>query len=266
MIGEVKPEKKFGKGTNLLNDILLFLSSNSSGFHVILRKIFSNRFFSKHLNHKTANYDKRECLMYDIYLRQGANSLPQTLDLKFERPIKEVIEEKLPNALSEKPGFLGLDLSFDTASLLLEYLNSLGAKGRVADSKYRNPTISLDMAFSIAEEAMRQEQEKYSDIKFEKIRLRFEEVMWWEFFSLAKEWLDDGYTPGGLIVWVDKVDGHIWQDGEFTRLYGDRPPSDLRGRANRVFKRFSTFLKIPTLSGKLQVIRYLLRKRRKRPH
>lgn len=200
--------------------------------------------------------------MYDVYLWEKASSLPDLADLTSETSMRVIMEEKCKRALDEHPGFLGLDLAFEHATNLLKRLESQGAHGRVAASKYRHPQTTLETAYSIAERTIKQRQEKkkYPDVEFEPIQLSQEEVMWWEFFARSEKWMQEGHIPGGLTVAVDKVDGHVWRHGEFSRLYGEgRLPSDVKGKFEFVKKRISAFFKIRTLHGKLKVLTGLLR-------
>lgn len=199
---------------------------------------------------------EKKVAMYDVYLWDKASSLPNLADLTLNISEQVVIEEKCRRVLDEHPGFLGLDLSFEHAADLLKCIESQGAHGRVAASKYRHPEITLETAYSIAAKTIQQRQKKkYPGVDFESIQLSREEVMWWEFFAASEKWLEDGHTPGGLIVCVDKVDGHVWRHGEFSRLYGeDRLPSSWRGRHELLRKRISAFSKIRTLRGKLRIL------------
>jgi hypothetical protein len=162
--------------------------------------------------------------MYDIYLSKGCRVLP---DLSgFVQQIPAFADKQLvARLLEEEPGFLGLELPLETARPLIKLLkySETRALGRIVPSKYRQQpaTLTRETAYPLAEQTLKQEQLNYPTTSFGPIVFDSEDLMWFEFCTVSEEWIAQGMIPGALIVCVDKLDGHIWQDEEFEHLFGN---------------------------------------------
>lgn len=166
---------------------------------------------------------------FDIYLTTTCYLVPDLTDFAQDIP-QEHLESLSSRLLTVKPGFLGFNLIHDRAIALLKYLKSSGARadGLVASTKYRNPDawIPLDEARKIADIAMAQLRPKYKDAKLGKVFYHslYDHVMWYGFVASSKVWLDKGLIPGALIVSVDKLDGHVWDEAEKDAFFAENAP------------------------------------------
>ena len=164
--------------------------------------------------------------MYDIYLSTGCRSLPDLNN--FAKQIPAVLEDKfLVRLMMAAPGFLGFDLPIETAKSLMRWLRDSKARalGCIVPTKYRtqHPRFTVEMAFPIAEQALKQEQLKHPGVEFDsEVHFSSEDLMGFIFGVGAEAWRQKGMTPAGLMVAVDKLDGHVWQDEEFILLSPDR--------------------------------------------
>jgi len=158
--------------------------------------------------------------MYDVFLTKGCRHQPSLEGVEQQFP--ELIDLNVAKrATGAHPGFLGFDL--DNKHIIHQLMGTLrmaGAQGEIVFSKYRNAqsTLKIDEAMVIAEENLRKEQNEHLDLTYGKIRLIEEGIMWFQFASPVKEWRQQGYIPGAYSIFVDKLDGHIWQDEEFDLL------------------------------------------------
>lgn len=112
-------------------------------------------------------------------------------------------------------GFLRLDLEREHAETLLRCLQTTGARGSVIKAVYRQPKIVLSEAQLLAEKALQPLQATYyPTYQFESPVLYMEYPMYWTFISVSEQLMQEGHIPGGILVDVDKIDGHIWQEDE----------------------------------------------------
>jgi hypothetical protein len=149
--------------------------------------------------------------MYDIYLLTGCHSRPNLGDILTDVP-KRIFEHS--------PGFIGLCLSRERATRVFDRLKSVGGRGYVIPSIYREPKISGERAQSIAELALQSYQESH-EVNFAPVRLMSSDPMWWKFAAVSEELIQKGIVPGTLYICVDKIDGHVWQTQEFDEFFGD---------------------------------------------
>ncbi|MBR8836511.1 MAG: hypothetical protein DSM106950_21455 [Stigonema ocellatum SAG 48.90 = DSM 106950] len=89
-------------------------------------------------------------------------------------------------------------------------------------SAYRQPKVTLEMAYLIAKQVISQKQEThFSNYKFEPVKFLREGAMWWEFAATSEELIQQSHIPGGIHICVDKLDGHVWTPQEQVRLSGE---------------------------------------------
>lgn len=157
--------------------------------------------------------------MYDIYLYTGCDRQPTATDLGQHSQALEL--SSIQSRLREKePGFLDLQLAPDVAQALATQLRVLGARGYALPAAYRWPLVTLDQARLIAETYLVDIWVKeYSSYTFEPMCFVYDDPMRWVFRSHITELVAQGMVPGALFAVVDKLDGHIWQDGESERYF-----------------------------------------------
>lgn len=160
---------------------------------------------------------------YDLYLRRGCQSLPPWGDLSESIPAltDPSFQHRLIAIGEQVPGWLDLDLERSLAQRLLKRLRTRQASGMMALRIYHQPPrITLEQAIQIARPFLMdlaQWQHFPSPAFFEKAGL----------ISLSPIcWVICAYQPseGGREtpprVYVDKLDGHVWSDGEIHLLEG----------------------------------------------
>lgn len=162
-------------------------------------------------------------MSYDLYLHTACRAQPELDDLlasipdlgtpalqaklrPYPPPARGVFQPHPPT-----PGFLGLGLEEAQADVLLARLTAVRAQGKVLLAAYRQPRITPEQALRIAEpELQRICQEQHPTLHYEPVRLWKEEPHCWVFFTLSRELQEQGWIPGGPMIRVDKLDGHLF--------------------------------------------------------
>lgn len=161
--------------------------------------------------------------MFDIFLDKECNHLPDITDLETEIPL--LVEKKSTFFIRPlKPDFLGLDISAPLAGELYERIVTAGGYCLIVPSKYRQPIISIKEACKIAEPVILHKQRKFfSKYLFEPIKCNHARStpMYWAIGSLSEQLIADSYIPGGVFVEVDRIDGHIWNNVEQRKAFGE---------------------------------------------
>lgn len=159
--------------------------------------------------------------MYDIYLSAGCRSLPDLGDLLRRVPklAEAALQEKL---LARHPGFLELDVSEQDALALLERLRGSKARGQVVPAGYRTPSVSINDALPTAERFIAKLHEThFTSYTFEPVHFWREGPRWWIFLAGSEQLQREGVSPGAFFAYVDKLDGHVWQQPEIAHLLGE---------------------------------------------
>jgi hypothetical protein len=162
-------------------------------------------------------------MLYDLWLSTGTRGHPQVTDFAVAFP--QLTNSDLLRRMQEHfPGFIGLDLPEDIAHNLLARLQADRARGMVVASAYREPIITREAAYLIAEQVIRQQHEqRYPHYTLSPIRYAesHAHAMWWTFTAPVDELVAQGMIPGALFASIDKLDGHVWQPEDFERLFGE---------------------------------------------
>lgn len=161
---------------------------------------------------------------YDLYLSSGCRTFPYLSDLAVSATVLLDLDlNKLIESEQFIPGFLGLELPTNIAACFLERLKEAGGGGTIVPSAYRQPRVSIEMAYPIALQAIIQKQNTpFPPDAFEVVKFWEEGAMWWEFKGISEELIKQGYIPGCACIRVDKLDGHIWTwEEEQSRIYGE---------------------------------------------
>lgn len=158
--------------------------------------------------------------MYDIYLFAGCHQQPTPQEFGEDEALVAALLAAA-DLMAERPGFLHLDLSDSVALRVRDQLRQYGARGWVLPSAYRTPRITKEQAYPIAAAEIAALQATYAaQYTFDPVRFKHDDPMRWVFMSLSPELVAEGRAPGALHAEVDKVDGHIWQDGETESIFG----------------------------------------------
>lgn len=163
--------------------------------------------------------------MYDIYLSSEYHTLPNLSVLTEKAPVYlQATWYKLTQILAQKlvPGFMKLNLPADLAAELLECIEIAGGHGLVVPIGYRQPKVTVEMAYAIAEQEIARKQALHPNYKFEPTKFFGAGVMWWEFGAISNELGRAGHIPNAIRASVDKLDGHTWTSAEqLHHLYGE---------------------------------------------
>lgn len=164
--------------------------------------------------------------LYDIHLSSSKYYItPDLTGLTEKVPANmQVTWHNLTQTIEQRliPGFMGLNLPADLAAELLERIEIAGGHGLVIPIAYRQPKVTMETAYSIAEQEIVCKQALlFPNHKFESTKFFREDVMWWDFRALSPELIETGHIPGGVIARVDKLDGHIWAAAEQIHLYAE---------------------------------------------
>jgi len=126
-------------------------------------------------------------------------------------------------SLMPPPGVLEVALPKRLAWELMGRLSAIGATGDILEVAYRTSRISIEEARSAAEQALMNwlATEKSANT-YEPLQhltsLTHGKARWWTFFARSPEAQEQGYIPGGAMLYVDKVDGHVWTNEELNLI------------------------------------------------
>jgi hypothetical protein len=85
---------------------------------------------------------------------------------------------------------------------------------------YRHPRVPLKAAHALAEQAAAKIQAKsFTGYEFAPIAFVEEDVMWRIFFASSQQLSLEGHIPGGIDIYIDKLDGHTWNSMELDQAY-----------------------------------------------
>jgi hypothetical protein len=165
-----------------------------------------------------------ELNLYDLRLSSSKyRTLPNLSGLTEKVPAYlQSTWDNLTQTLAQKlvPGFMGLNLPADLAAELLELIEIAGGHGLVVPTGYRQPKITVEMAYPIAQQEIARIQALHlPNYELEPTKFFREDVMWWDFRARCPELIEKGHIPGSVIARVDKLDGHIWTEAEQLHLY-----------------------------------------------
>ena len=160
--------------------------------------------------------------LFDVYHYCGCPVIPDSSDLSEAIP-PWADPQWCARLLTQEPGFLGLDLSHESARALLERLKHTDwiTVGMIVLARYHDEQswISIQAAGSFPEKALAEGIRRYPHVKFEPTQFRYAAVLWYTFLASSEELQRRGVVPGALFANVDKLDGHIWRDEEAERLF-----------------------------------------------
>jgi len=159
--------------------------------------------------------------LFDIRLSKGCKTAPDLGDLPDLIP--ELADKRFYATLFDKnPGFLSLNIPEELARKLVRRLLTARAQAGIIPVRYRDrePIYTVEMAYPIAEKALKELQAKYPDITFGPIKFspHHSGRVTLGFLSAGKEWVESGLIPGALIVAVDRLDGHIWSEEDYKQM------------------------------------------------
>lgn len=167
-------------------------------------------------------HDRKMYEMYDISLLMGCQISPDLEDLREHVPafadpaLLARIEQR-----SSAPDFLGLNLPENVAVELLQRLLAAGALGQRVLSAYRQPSMTVEQAAIIAEQAIAKQQRiQFPHQSFSPVHLASEQPMYWSFKALSPRHV--------LFAMVDKLDGHLWQQEDIRHLHDEADQLRLR--------------------------------------
>jgi hypothetical protein len=124
------------------------------------KPISQRSIFGKILYYTAHVYQTRRTMnLYDLYLSSGCRTYPYLSDLAVSvNVLLDLDLNKLIQSEQFIPGFLGLELPTNTAACFLERLKEAGGGGTIVPSAYRQPRVSIEMAYPIAFQAIIQKQ------------------------------------------------------------------------------------------------------------
>lgn len=168
-------------------------------------------------NHSTPHFIE-ESSVYDVYIWRKCQKPPDLSDLADRIPLvtSPIFQQWLVTQTESELGFLQLNLKRALATELLGYLQAVGAIGDVVKAKYRHAELQFAQAYQLAIPALQKLQSRrMPDYTFERPTFYREEVETWTFIATSSQLIAQGYIPGGLLVSIDKIDGHVWRPKEF---------------------------------------------------
>ncbi len=130
-------------------------------------------------------------------------------------------EQRFIALANQAPGWLGLELERALAHALLKRLKTRNAIGLMALSDYHQPArITLKQAIQRARPFLAELAEWHNiapPATFESKEMHYLSPMCWVIFAWGER---EGAPRSPSRVFIDKLDGHLWTDGEMNLLYG----------------------------------------------
>lgn len=154
---------------------------------------------------------------YDIHIKGGPRALQKLSDLVAD--LGGIISSRTLDRISSgEAGFLGLDLPVEDAVVIFKRLFDSSVWGIVVPSAYRYPKLTPEMAYPIAEQAIKERYaSRFPGVSFGPIKFAREEPMVYEFLAASDELPRLGWSePAAVFASVDKLDGHVWEEFEFA--------------------------------------------------
>jgi hypothetical protein len=148
---------------------------------------------------------------FDVYVQGGLLEVAT-------QPGSELPAEVASRLPLEEPGFLGLELGRDEMRALSLQLQELGVPNLPVPVAYRRPAITLERARELATPYLQRLQAELPRRKWGPIEpLPWgEDVMTWYLRSTA--WATPGQDDDLFVsAYIDKVDGHIVSQREYSR-------------------------------------------------
>jgi len=164
---------------------------------------------------------------FDVYLLIGCATRPDLGALiaanpLLARPFTDPTTQATLTQRDAAPGFLGVDVSQQQATALLTELQRLGAQGSILPSLYRQPRISAQEAAVRAQPTLVQQEAHYfPSYQFGPVRVWQDDARWWVVGAVAQKLVDEGHIPGGVVVYVDKLDGRVLTGDDMLRGAGN---------------------------------------------
>lgn len=144
---------------------------------------------------------------FDVYVYEPCEVASEGVDLSPE------LRERLSQV---KEDFLHLDFpTKEEAAVLARLIVAHGGEARVIDAAYREPRITLEQAWPLAEQELEALKAVCEPAEYDPLEFHNEDPMRWIFCAVSPELMARGKIPGALFPAIDKVDGHAWQTPEF---------------------------------------------------
>lgn len=110
-------------------------------------------------------------------------------------------------------GLVGVELPLDAAQEIAGLLRSSGGAFLVLPCRYRQPTISMDVARKIAGKRLQDLKQEQGNV-FGPLEDGQEQWMWWRFYADHLPSVEQGREPGCIYIDIDKIDGHVKSESD----------------------------------------------------
>ncbi|HEU4327338.1 MAG TPA: hypothetical protein VFS21_29645 [Roseiflexaceae bacterium] len=162
--------------------------------------------------------------MYDIYLFSGCNSIPEMEEI--QRILPDVdIDFLISRIQMPSPGFLGVKLDKERAILFLKTIETYLAQGIYLPYSYSTPLLDDNKALVVGNNELQKLEIESPQLHFYPPRVHSSYPLWFKVVIGCKEWIEDGFIPGAVVLFVDKIDGHIWTNEQIDEFFIDQPYS-----------------------------------------
>ncbi|GAB4199259.1 MAG: hypothetical protein OHK0022_19380 [Roseiflexaceae bacterium] len=161
--------------------------------------------------------------MYDIYLFSGCDVAP---DMDVLQDLLQGVDlaDVVDRVTLRYPGFLGLSLEKEIAIQLLKAVMVCFAEGIYLPKEYEVPVITEEYAANVGNVELQRVKYEYPNLHFLPPSVISRHVLWYDVIITCSEWQeDDDLIPGAIILYVDKIDGHIWRKEDLDSFFFDQP-------------------------------------------
>lgn len=153
---------------------------------------------------------------YDIYcITKFSFSEPRFTRICLVDPILRLIGDKKE---VNDSGYLEINLSQVKCLWIAKVLGRFGIKAYPVPKRYKATTVSPETAMQVAKNYLKEKKIQRPDLEYSDV----EEipVSWWltkiafGYFSKSARMMDEGISPAGLTVYIDRESGLVLQERE----------------------------------------------------
>jgi hypothetical protein len=140
-------------------------------------------------------------ILFDLEVVRACSRNPEEL-------ARTLLDKHGKGDIGKSLGFIGVELPLRAAQEIAGLLRNAGGASLVLPCRYRQPTISMDAARTIADRRLEDLKLEQGNV-FGPLEDGQEQWMWWRFYADHLPSIEEGREPGCIYIDIDKLDGHV---------------------------------------------------------